>query len=359
MDNLEKDKKLELRSLKEEMSKIIMKRYGKQFSENEKSSNSCLKRLENIINYNKQKYDELNEERYRLISLNEEISVDSVNSKIFHSNLIKKNIDEKLKYIGKSLKISTVGYKKENFSRVNNKKDEEINKTKFIESVFNKNLADSQLQKYEVINENLKNSGRIKQIIEEQKKIMENNKLFESVKDNYQAIVNETEKTLKDKETEYIMKKLSIETANFNSNLLNNIDKEGISNDSLMMNLKNSLQNLKKLDVKVNQINNVSVNKENETALKLHLMFKSNSSLAKQNNIITQQILNFSNAVYEKSFKFKGSQKEMSINDESSVKTKEKIKEFKQNYYFKDSATKVYEQRNKKMEDDNISENYI
>lgn len=183
----------------------------------------------------------------------------------------------------------------------NNNQNYNIIKTRVstVEELIEKANSELQIQKHHLINEKTK-------AIEDRKckeKVIKTYKeyinLFEKVKSEYQKFSELKVDKEKIKDVENTLKKLENEIDNFDSNLLANINKVNYENNSLLYVLEESLSNIKKLDHK---ILSMDVDNSNEISRKILKTFNSNSIIAKQNNILMQEIIYHSQSFYYKVF---------------------------------------------------------
>lgn len=168
-----------------------------------------------------------------------------------------------------------------------------------VEELIDKANSELQIQKHHVLNERVKSQNDKKKKEKEIKSYQEQIALFEKVKEEYKKYSQLKVDSEKIKDVHHTMIKLEREIKNFDINLLKNMDKMNYDNNSLLDILEQSLGNIKKLDQKVYSMN---IDQSNETSKKIISNFYSNSNLAKQNNILMQEIIYHSQSFYYKVF---------------------------------------------------------
>ena len=323
-NNLEKVLRKELSDLVVKLNEIVQNSGGGiTIKEGEHIEEVRMRNIEYLIDYYQQTIHRLETEISANISKNLDIQIETLNSQ-FEYNISQKSVlKEKFKYLNQTINYDSI----QNISETkDDKKAKKFVRNINIEEVLTKANAELQIQKCDLLNENIKHTNETKEKEFEKKKKQEYLMVFNKIKENYQEVIKKREDQERIIEAEYAMTKLNQEIKIFDINLLKNIDQINKENDSLLSNLNTALNNLKKLDDKIASMN---FDRRNETSQKLLLCYRNNSNLAKQNNILTQEIINYSNILYEKTFDQVVKSKETSSNFTVLKKT---IDDFKKNY---------------------------
>lgn len=344
---------------------------GMTIKEGEKLEEVRLKNIQYIINNYQNKINTLENEISTNSQKQLEDQIKSFNSQLDYNIYQEYELKRKMKFLSSTIDYDSLisnNFNQEssnqqnksqesqnkdlNFNNIaNNENQMNSNKEINLNDVLDKANSELQIQKYQVLNENLKIQNEIKQKEKEKKNITDCLYVFNKIKDQYLETIKANEDKERIKEAEFTIKKLNKEISNFDVNLLKNIDKINKENDSLLSNLNSALNNIKKLDDKIISMN---IDKRNETSRRILNCYKNNSNLAKQNNILVQEIINFSNVLYEKCFDNIETNENNNRKIDNFMELKETIEDFKNNY-----SKKLREKVTPKEVDEYDSDEYI
>ena len=271
------------------------------------SSSSNHKHAEKILSYDKQIEFHANKEvelKEKMKQIDNTIDYDKLKSK-----LVKDKNELKEKQAEKEDKMNKDG-------------EDGVNRVVNVEEQFDRVNSELQIQKYNMLNEHLKSQEENKKEEKKRKVLLEQLGIFNKVKEETKKINEKNKEKARNDDIDLTMKKVDQEIKNFDINLLKNTDKIKTDNDSILISLTKSFENIKNLDEKMTALN---VDKSNETCKNIINIYNSNSNLAKQNNIIMQNIVGYSKDFYEKVFE----KLIKNENIDNFMKVKERIDEFK------------------------------
>lgn len=327
--------KQEVIKLTLELNEVIKKSGGVQLKEGETLEEVRLNNIQSLINSFEEKINEI--ELFLLANKNKgtEQIINSINKQIDFNSYLESQFKNKQNYIS-----NTIDYEKmkKGIETNSSSTNGNINNTNFPSNQTNNSLtpnenvsnlrtpfgtqnqnnlnvvnnriisidelldrANSELkmQKDQVLSEKNKVDLERKEKEKEIKKLVEYMNLFEKVKEDYKKYTELKANNEKIKDVEYTLKKLDREIQNFDINLLKNLDKLNYENNSLLEILEQSLGNIKKLDQKILSMN---IDQSNDISKKIISNFYTNSNLAKQNNILMQEIIFYSQTFYHRIF---------------------------------------------------------
>jgi len=341
IEHKEKELKEQQKSLINQLNDIIKKSGGGIFvSDNLRLEEVRIKSINYLIASYQNKILKIETEIQANSNKRLEDAIESFNRQL-NSNSHQSNIlKNRLLNISSSINqdcINQKNFSHKNFSNLienssNKKKEEntvdekEKGKSKTIENIIDIANAELHIQKFELLNESIKIQNENKEKEKKIKKYLEYMNIFSKLKSEYEETIKKKDSVEREKESAISIKKFNQEIMNFDINLLKNIDKINHENDSLLTNLNIALNNIKKLD---NKITNMNIDKKNDKSKRILMGYKWNSNLAKQNNILSQEIINFSNVLYEKIF---NKEVKETKNNKDFIELKETIDDFKANY---------------------------
>lgn len=274
-----------INNYEEKINEIELSLLSNKGKETEQMINSYIKQIE----YNSLQEAEL-KDKYEAITM--AINYESLKSK----TALGTQDDDAENQQAEEKKLSNSGSKaSDNKKSIINPSSRVIN----VDELIDKANSELQIQKHHVLNERVKSQNDKKKKEKEIKTYQEQIALFEKVKEEYKKYSQLKVDSEKIKDVHHTMLKLEREIKNFDINLLKNMDKMNYDNNSLLDILEQSLGNIKKLDQKVYSMN---IDQSNETSKKIISNFYSNSNLAKQNNILMQEIIYHSQSFYYKVF---------------------------------------------------------
>lgn len=305
-----------------ELNEIIKRNGGIQLKEGETLEEVRLNNIQSIINSFEEKINEIELTLIANKNKGTEQIINSYNKQIEFNAYQEVELKEKMKVIGSTIDYNLLKQKASNeqtnegskaeetrgnsslnelrsTSTTNNMGDSSNNRVISVDELLDRANSELQIQKYHLLNERGKAQEERKNKEKELRQLQDYMTLFERVKEDYKKFSQMKVDNERIKDVHQTLKKLEREIQNFDINLLKNIDKLNYDNNSLLSILEQSIGNIKKLDQKVMSMN---IDQSNEISKKIINNFNSNSNLAKQNNLLMQEIIYHSQSYYYKVF---------------------------------------------------------
>lgn len=349
-----------------EINEIIKRNGGVQLKEGETIEEVRLNNIQSLINMYEEKINEIELFLLANKSKGTEQIINSYNKQIEFNTYQEAQLKENISLINSTIDFDILKNKgiDENINRT--KQEDDQNKAKSwleitkntgtskaalegsnrvisVDELLDRANSELQIQKYHVLNERVRAQEERKSKEKEIKNLADYINLFEKVKEEYKKFSEMKINNEKIKDVHHTMIKLEREIQNFDINLLKNLDKMNYDNNSLLEMLEQSLGNIKKLDQKILSMN---IDQSNDISKKIITNFYSNSNLAKQNNILMQEIIYHSQSFYHKVFDKLLKPKKI----ENFTKLKETID-------YKKTSMAVNEESENEEEDEGVQEN--